>query len=139
MSAFDDWYDSQPLVIIDRKTEHRLTWEAAMQQQAAEIAQRDARIAELEAAIDNELVVSHLGVFNSGDDPKIALNKLQCYEQDLGAFFAQDQLKQQSAEITRLKALVGKCKDGIEGALSDDLPYINECKEALASIKEEIL
>lgn len=42
----------------------------------------------------------------------------------------------QAAEISRLKALVGKCKDGIEGALSDDLPYINECKEALAAIKE---
>ena len=41
---------------------------------------------------------------------------------------------EQAAEISRLKALVGKCKDGIEGALSDDLPYINECNEALASI-----
>ena len=45
-------------------------------------------------------------------------------------------IDEQAAEISRLKALVGKCKDGIEGALSDDLPYINECKEALASIKE---
>ena len=34
---FNEWYDSQPLVLLDRKTEHRLTWEAAIQQQAAEI------------------------------------------------------------------------------------------------------
>ena len=44
---------------------------------------------------------------------------------------------EQAAEITRLKSVIEKCKDGIEGALSDDLPYINKCKEALASIKEK--
>ena len=26
-------------------------------------------------AIDNEMVVAHMGVFNLGDDPKVALNK----------------------------------------------------------------
>lgn len=69
----------------------------------SEIAKRDERIKAFEQAIDNEIVVSHLGVFNPGDDPKVALNKLQCYAEDLGAL-AQDQLKQQAAEIARLKA-----------------------------------
>ena len=70
----------------------------------SEITKRDARIKALEQAIDNEIVVSHLGVFNPGDDPKVALNKLQCYAEDLGSFFAQDQLNLQAAEIARLKA-----------------------------------
>ena len=39
-------------------------------------------------AIDNEMVVTHMGVFNLGDDPKVALNKVCCYAQDLGKFFA---------------------------------------------------
>ncbi len=69
----------------------------------SEITKRDARIKALEQAIDNEMVVSHLGVFNPGDDPKVALNKLQCYAEDLGSFFAQDQLNLQAAEIARLK------------------------------------
>ena len=69
----------------------------------AEIAKRDARIAELEQSIDNELVVSHLGVFNPGDDPKAALNKLQCYSEGVGGFFARYQLHEQAAEIARLK------------------------------------
>ena len=43
---------------------------------------------------------------------------------------------EQTAEISRLKSVIEKCKDGIEGALSDDLPYINKCKEALDAIKE---
>ena len=30
METFDQWYDRQPLVLLDRKTEHRLTWEAAL-------------------------------------------------------------------------------------------------------------
>ena len=69
----------------------------------AEIDKRDARIKALEQAIDNEMVVSHLGVFNPGDDPKVALNKLQCYAEDLGSFFAQDQLNLQATEIAQLK------------------------------------
>lgn len=46
-------------------------------------------------AIDNEMVVTHMGVFNPGDDPKVALNKICCYAQDLGKFFAEDACKEQ--------------------------------------------
>jgi len=46
-------------------------------------------------AIDNEMVVTHMGVFNPGDDPKVALNKICCYAQDLGKFFAKDACKEQ--------------------------------------------
>lgn len=34
METFDQWYDRQPLVLLDRKTEHRMTWEACEQQHA---------------------------------------------------------------------------------------------------------
>ena len=44
---------------------------------------------------------------------------------------------EQAAEISRLRKVLAKCRDGIEGSLSDCLPYINKCKEALAAIKEE--
>ena len=54
MSVFDDWYDSQPLAIIDRKTEHRLTWEAAVQQQAAEITRLKGVIAKCKDVIQND-------------------------------------------------------------------------------------
>lgn len=27
METFDQWYDRQPMVFFDRKTEHWLTWE----------------------------------------------------------------------------------------------------------------
>ena len=50
-------------------------------------------------AIDNEMVVTHMGVFNLGDDPKVALNKICCYEQDLGKFFAEDACKEQLAAL----------------------------------------
>lgn len=35
METFDQWYDRQPMVIIDRKTEHRMTWNSCEQQHAA--------------------------------------------------------------------------------------------------------
>ncbi len=50
-------------------------------------------------AIDNEMVVTHMGVFNLGDDPKVALNKICCYAQDLGKFFAEDACKEQLAAL----------------------------------------
>lgn len=54
---------------------------------------------ELVNAIDNEMVVTHMGVFNAGDDPKVALNKICCYAQDLGKFFAEDACKEQLAAL----------------------------------------
>ena len=35
METFDQWYDRQPLVLIDRKTEHRMTWNACEKQNEA--------------------------------------------------------------------------------------------------------
>ena len=51
--TFDEWYDSQPLVLLDRKTEHRLTWEAAIQQQAAEISRLKGVIAKCKEALED--------------------------------------------------------------------------------------
>lgn len=64
------------------------------------------RIRELEGAIDNELVVAHLGVFNSGDDPKIALNKLECYSQDLGAYFAKEENQQLRDALVKARKVI---------------------------------
>ena len=55
-------------------------------------------------AIDTETVVTHLGVFNTGDDPKLALNKILVYAQDLGKFFAEDSCKEQIAELAKQNA-----------------------------------
>ena len=61
---------------------------------------------ELVNAIDNEMVVTHMGVFNAGDDPKVALNKICCYAQDLGKFFAEDACKGQLAALAEQSDLV---------------------------------
>ena len=59
-------------------------------------------------AIDNEMVVTHMGVFNLGDDPKVALNKICCYAQDLGKFFAEDACKEQLAALAEQNAKMRK-------------------------------
>lgn len=72
------------------------------------------------------------------DDPKIALNKLQCYAQDVGAFFAQERLKEQADEIARLKEVIAKCKRLVDECLASDFnEHWESYKEALAAIKEE--
>ena len=61
----------------------------------AKLTRSTTRVELLENAIDNAMVVSHIGVFSSGDDPHIAINKLACHEQDVGAFFAIEKIKEQ--------------------------------------------
>ena len=60
-------------------------------------------------AIDNEMVVTHMGVFNLGDDPKVALNKICCYAQDLGKFFAEDACKEQLAALAEQNGKMASC------------------------------
>ena len=133
--TFDEWYDAQPMVLIDRKTEHRLTWEAAIQQQA-EIARRDARIAELEADQDKANAVVAIGNY---------LGKTCNYFWCDTSLASQtiDLLKEQAAEITRLKALVGKCKEVLEDShqnINQERGFASEIeqdiKQTLAAIKE---
>lgn len=65
---------------------------------------------ELVNAIDNEMVVTHMGVFNAGDDPKVALNKICCYAQDLGKFFAEDACKEQLAALAEQNEKMRKAR-----------------------------
>ena len=71
---------------------------------------------ELVNAIDNEMVVTHMGVFNAGDDPKVALNKICCYAQDLGKFFTEDACKEQLATLAEQ---IEKLKDALKTVVDD--------------------
>ena len=68
---------------------------------------------ELVNAIDNEMVVTHMGVFNAGDDPKVALNKIYCYAQDLGKFFAEDACKEQLAALAEQNEKLKEALDAV--------------------------
>ena len=60
-----------------------------------------ARIAELEkerdslvSALDTAMVVTCLGTYSSGQDPRNALDKLMAWSESVGAYFAQDRLEE---------------------------------------------
>lgn len=57
-----------------------------------------------------------MGVFNAGDDPKVALNKICCYAQDLGKFFAEDACKGQLAALAEQNE---KMKDALKTVVDD--------------------
>jgi hypothetical protein len=64
------------------------------------------RVAELEHAIDDKMVVAHLGTFEKDDDPNEAVCKLMNYAQGLGEYFAKDQIVASQARDQQLgKAL----------------------------------
>lgn len=85
-------------------------------------------------AIDEHMVVNHQGVFNFGDDPKEALNKIACFEQELGAYFAKEQL----AKLTRQRDLAVSAIENLvkqKGRHNTEIAY-KKLVEALAAIKE---
>ena len=68
-----------------------------------------ARIAELEkerdslvSALDTEMVATCLGTYSSGQDPRNALNKLMAWSEGVGAYFAQDKIKELEKERDKL-------------------------------------
>lgn len=70
------------------------------------------RIKTLVSAIDEEMVVSHLGVFNEGDDPAAAIKKLMLWSQGLGEYFAKERI----AELEQQLALA---QSSLEAARKD--------------------
>ena len=64
------------------------------------------KIAELTSAIDEQMVVTHLGVFNPGDDPKVAIHRLMCWSQDVGEYFAKDKLAALEAKCATLEPVI---------------------------------
>jgi len=72
-------------------------------------------------AIDNEMVVTHMGVFNPWDDTKVALNKICCYAQDLGKFFAEDACKEQLAALASQNE---KMREALKPFAHEDLSRI---------------
>jgi hypothetical protein len=50
------------------------------------------RVVELEHAIDDKMVVAHIGTFEKDDDPTEAVCKLMNYAQSLGEYFIKDKL-----------------------------------------------
>ena len=112
------------------------------EEQAAEIAKRDERIAELEADQDKANAAVAIGNY---------LGKTYNYAWCDTSLASQtiDLLKEQAAEVSRLKALVGECEKKLRSIKTDvdSAPHIpismtlNEIafsvEEAIAAIKEE--
>ena len=131
----------------------------------AEIAKRDARIAELEADQDKANAAVAIGNYLGKTynyawcNTSLASQTIDLLKEQAARIKELEERRceicgyaehhrehtgclrvlvdEQAAEITRLREVLAKCRDGIEGSSSDCLPYINKCKEALAAIKEE--
>jgi len=84
------------------------------------------RIKTLVSAIDEEMVVSHLGVFNEGDDPSAAIKKLMLWSQGVGEYFAKERITEleQQLEAARKDAgwrpIESAPKDGTDVLLHGD-------------------
>jgi hypothetical protein len=105
-----DWEENNALAAA------KVCLEAENATLTARVEATERRLKLLEEVIDEEMVVSHLGVFERDDDPKVALNKLQCYAQDLGSYFAQDELNQLKAENATLRTQLQQAEQDREEA-----------------------
>ena len=76
-------------------------------------AERDALV----RAIDDAMTSAHIGVFNPGDDPKDAINRLAVYEQGIGEYFMR-------ADRDRLAARVRKACEGADTYVDVDSIFV---------------
>jgi hypothetical protein len=103
------WHNGQIAELSERllaTREQRENWAKFAMQMLRE---RDAMRAERDAlvrAIDDAMVSAHIGVFNPGDDPKDAINKLAVYEQGVGEYFVKAERDRLAACVERVESLV---------------------------------
>ena len=71
------------------------------------------RIAELEHAIDSQMVVAHLGTFEKDDDPTEAVCKLMNYAQSLGEYFIKDKLAACEKELAASQVQVQQIREAM--------------------------
>lgn len=101
---------------------------ASLKQQLAEAKQETK---ELRNAIDQEMVIAHLGVFNRGDDPVKAIKELMLWSQGVGEYFAKDKLAALKCENEELrKYLIEAAQDEVKFRL-----LWTEAEERLAAFK----
>jgi hypothetical protein len=78
-----------------------------------EIASLRQRVAGLEHAIDDKMVVAHIGTFEKDDDPTEAVCKLMSYAQSLGEYFIKDKLATCEKERDELRQKVAELEEQI--------------------------
>lgn len=67
----------------------------------AKIAAVERENEELRNAIDREMVIAHLGVFNRGDDPVKAIKELMLWSQGVGEYFAAKNFRSRVLEVVK--------------------------------------
>ena len=130
----DCWHDSKDFSVprTDWKQVDEIT---TLREQVEKLTkERDALV----NAIDNEMVVAHMGVFNLGDDPKVALNKICCYAQDLGKFFAEDACKEQLAALAEQNAKLTKERDALRSRRCEVCGYLEHEREHTGCLREQL-
>ncbi len=90
------------------------------------------RVTELETAIDEQMIVTHLGVFERNDNPKDAINKLMEWSKVVGEYFCKEENKELHQRITQLENLRQSEKDP-----TSDCPDVLIAKSILSSLIEE--
>jgi hypothetical protein len=115
-----------------------------VREKEAELASLRSKLSDIVAAIDNERIVSCIGTFELGDDPKKAIGELMLWSQGVGEYFALEKLRSKSGEdaLAEIKLYRPEIKRELldvvnEQPLALSMLYdLNLLPEQLASLKE---
>jgi hypothetical protein len=87
-------------------------------------------------AVDEHLVVSHLGTVDSFKTPKEALNVIAAFEQGVGEYFAKERIEELEAQNRALREVLRELLDAYEDPFNtgpDHDDTVEKAKNALAA------
>lgn len=100
-----------------------------------QLAAAQARIKQLESALDQEMVITHLGVFNPGDDPVKAIKELMLWSQGVGEYFAKEQTQAREDELVAEIERKMSAADFIIRQNNELSAYVERLREALERMR----
>jgi hypothetical protein len=105
--------------------------------ESAACVERDKRIAEFVNALDEEMVVSHIGVFKTTDDPRKAIKDLMLWSQGVGEYFAAEKAKERIAEMEEMNAQLRGQNTAVDKACADLEAHIEQLERELGTVRKD--
>ena len=133
---YEEVFELRPLFAIAPKPgTDEIEYQRIAHEQFTEMQNLADQLTRYRAALDHQMVVTHLGVFNDGDDPVEAIKKLMDWSQGVGEYFARDKYRAVMEQAVKEMEAANNVALNNIGIGLIDLNCITALREALGDEK----
>ena len=115
----------------DEKAEVLVAW-------SEKIAELEQELERFIKVFDQEMVIDHIGVFNSGDDPEEALRKIIIWNMEISAYFANERIAELKQELAQCLDVHAKLNDEKENLIKARDYDQHMFKDRIAELEQKL-